>query len=102
MISVNALWRFLFAPTVVCVVGCTVKPTDSLPARAAYDMQCPAASLKVTPIAGYCDVTAPLGATCTVLVDGCSHQATYVYNRENYTWLMNSPLRDTSAVSTAR
>jgi hypothetical protein len=69
---------------VVMVGGGCVMPiaqnSDTLRARAAFDMRCPAAQLRVTEI-----------DSVTAGVDGCGQRGTYVFSPAVNAWVLNSP-----------
>jgi hypothetical protein len=75
----------LLAVACACATAACGSTSATVRTRAAFDLKCPAEQLQVTELT---DVCGPY--LCTVGVNGCGHQATYVMNPNTSTWVMNN------------
>ena len=83
----------LHAPALLLVAvlaqGCVTfreQRSSVLKSRAAFDLKCPEAQLVITPL----DDAARTHGGGTTGVSGCDRQATYLWDAQTGTWVMNS------------
>ncbi|HEY3354422.1 MAG TPA: hypothetical protein VGQ83_14315 [Polyangia bacterium] len=70
--------------------GCAFfMPVDTLRPRAAFDLKCPEGQLQFTELSGDCGKKLGNEYRCTIGVQGCGQQATYVHVPKS-DWIMNS------------
>ena len=73
----------------LALAGCSFfLPVDKLKPRAAFDLKCSAQDLKFTEISGSCGKMLADDYSCTIGVQGCGQQATYVHV-PRADWIMN-------------
>jgi hypothetical protein len=77
----------------VALVGCSFyMPADKLRPRASFDLHCPETQLTMTELGGDCGKKVAEEYNCTLGVNGCGQQVTYVHV-PNGAWVMNNALK---------
>ncbi len=66
-------------------------PADTLRPQAAFDLQCQADQIQMTPLSGDCDKKLGNTYDCTLGVTGCGKQTTYSHVPGTNTWVVNAP-----------
>jgi hypothetical protein len=71
------------------LAGCSFfMPVDTLKPRAAFDLKCAEAELKFVELGGDCGKKLANEYTCTIGVQGCGQQVTYIHVPRG-DWVMN-------------